>query len=68
MHHAVPRSQGGADVQDNLIALCSRCHEDWHRRDVVYSDILTTSQIAYVVMRKGASWLHRNYPSRPWPF
>ena len=26
LHHLVPRSQGGSDVADNIVPLCSDCH------------------------------------------
>jgi 5-methylcytosine-specific restriction protein A len=26
IHHIVPRSKGGADTIDNLVALCPNCH------------------------------------------
>ena len=29
-HHIVPKSQGGSDAADNLVALCANCHEDRH--------------------------------------
>lgn len=32
IHHIVPRSLGGQDVDENLIPLCNRCHDDVHRR------------------------------------
>jgi 5-methylcytosine-specific restriction endonuclease McrA len=30
IHHIVRRSQSGADCEDNLIVLCSECHEALH--------------------------------------
>lgn len=29
-HHIKPKSQGGSDEPDNLIEICSNCHEDRH--------------------------------------
>lgn len=29
-HHIIPRSQGGPDTPENLVGLCSNCHEDRH--------------------------------------
>ncbi len=29
-HHKVPKSLGGADTPDNLLNLCSGCHQDMH--------------------------------------
>jgi 5-methylcytosine-specific restriction endonuclease McrA len=30
VHHIVLRSQSGADIEDNLITLCSECHDQIH--------------------------------------
>jgi len=30
VHHIKPKSEGGADEIDNLIALCSSCHNEKH--------------------------------------
>ena len=27
IHHIIPRSEGGSDCEDNLMALCYRCHD-----------------------------------------
>jgi 5-methylcytosine-specific restriction endonuclease McrA len=32
MHHIIPRAQGGKDVAENLITLCSAHHRLWHKR------------------------------------
>jgi len=29
-HHLLPKALGGADDGDNLVRLCSNCHEDYH--------------------------------------
>lgn len=29
-HHVLLRSQGGDDVEDNIIPLCRACHTDYH--------------------------------------
>lgn len=29
-HHKVPKSLGGSDSRDNLVELCSGCHQDMH--------------------------------------
>lgn len=28
VHHIIPRSAGGKDIQDNLILLCDDCHDE----------------------------------------
>ena len=30
VHHIVLRSQSGDDIEDNLITLCSECHDQIH--------------------------------------
>lgn len=30
IHHVVAVSDGGADDESNLVALCRRCHLEWH--------------------------------------
>jgi 5-methylcytosine-specific restriction endonuclease McrA len=32
VHHVVPRARGGGHELDNLVTLCSGCHQAWHRR------------------------------------
>ncbi|MFQ5738310.1 MAG: HNH endonuclease [Acidobacteriota bacterium] len=32
VHHRNPRARLGGDVEQNLITLCARCHQDVHRR------------------------------------
>jgi 5-methylcytosine-specific restriction endonuclease McrA len=32
VHHLKSRTQTGSDVEQNLIALCARCHERLHRK------------------------------------
>lgn len=34
IHHAVKRSQGGSDEEQNLITLCPRCHALAHGTDL----------------------------------
>lgn len=33
LHHCVPRGQGGADKEENLICLCADCHALMHGLD-----------------------------------
>jgi 5-methylcytosine-specific restriction endonuclease McrA len=61
-HHIKERVYGGADVLDNLITLCSRCHDEWTYAEppaeVASFDIwLTLPPARYLV----ALWL------QPWP-
>ena len=30
VHHIIPLGDGGINEFDNLIALCKRCHDEWH--------------------------------------
>jgi hypothetical protein len=32
VHHIVPREKGGSNRPQNLVTLCSRCHQLWHER------------------------------------
>jgi hypothetical protein len=32
LHHVKPHVEGGANDQDNLVTLCSSCHDDVHRK------------------------------------
>lgn len=69
-HHLVRRSQGGDDVDANMIPLCgggtTGCHglaERRHRN--VLEKIranLTPEEESYVLERKGEAWLDRHYP------
>lgn len=69
-HHLVPRSQGGDDVEANLVGLCAPWDPSCHRL-VTENDAsalarlrwaLWPEEVAYVVERKGRDWLDRRYP------
>lgn len=32
VHHVIPRSMGGADVEQNMVLLCSTCHDAVHNQ------------------------------------
>lgn len=34
VHHIIFRSNGGSDTEDNLITLCSKCHQDIHAEKI----------------------------------
>lgn len=55
MHHLVPRSRGGDDVEANIVPLCLACHEKVTRNDVLTLRILAGSLLpdehAYVEKR-----------------
>jgi 5-methylcytosine-specific restriction endonuclease McrA len=36
VHHLQSRAQLGADVEENLITLCNRCHENVHRSSCAF--------------------------------
>ncbi len=36
IHHIVPRKQGGANTEENLITLCGACHRQAHRRPGIF--------------------------------
>lgn len=63
LHHLVPRSQGGDDVADNLVALCQSCHGRVFSRNAVplaaLAASLTDSEYAYVVGKLGEDAMSR---------
>jgi 5-methylcytosine-specific restriction endonuclease McrA len=69
-HHLVPRSQGGDDIDDNLVPLCgdgvSGCHGDVeaYRPGARHSlrIALTRQEVEYVTAKKGRAWLDNAYP------
>lgn len=71
LHHVVPKSVGGDDVPENLIPLCGSgttgCHgrvegRTGGARERVREE-LPQRVFAYVLLKKGAGWLDRHYPS-----
>jgi 5-methylcytosine-specific restriction endonuclease McrA len=70
-HHLVPRSQGGLDVEANIIPLCTACHLAFHQGTnwAYYASTirarLRLDEELYVVRQKGKAWLDRRYPSDP---
>lgn len=67
LHHIVPRSLGGDDVADNLVALCGDgtrgCHGLAEAREgetlAALADALTASERAYARSKLGAFALER---------
>lgn len=49
-HHIVYRSAGGTDTTDNLVTLCSGCHDDEHRNKL---QIDGNPDVALLFYRKG---------------
>lgn len=70
-HHLVPRSQGGGDVEENLVELCgdgtTGCHGDIEarRRGARHHlrSKLTVAQTAYIIGRTNRDWIERHYPT-----
>lgn len=70
LHHIVPRSQGGDDVEANLVEVCGSgttgCHGRIEARDADARSALraqfSSDEIGYVLDRKGAAWLDGAYP------
>lgn len=69
LHHLVPRSLGGDDVEDNLIPLCHEHHMAWEDRGKDWAlicagirDTLSTPELSYVIGKKGEQFLDRYYP------
>lgn len=73
LHHLVPRSGGGDDVEDNLVPLCGSgttgCHGKIESRDKEASRRLRANlskdEYEYVVRKKGWDWLDQRYPLEP---
>ncbi len=63
LHHLIARSQGGADCEGNIAALCSACHAKIEARDPVAGLALAVAlddlSYAYVVERFGESFFER---------
>lgn len=68
LHHVVPRSKCPSARWDlrNGLQLCGSCHGGWHSGyDVIYRDVLTSEEWAYVSSLGFDAWLDRHYPPRP---
>jgi len=69
-HHLIKRSQGGDDIDDNLVPLCGNgttgCHGRVEARDSntlhLLRHLLTPEEVAYCKAKKGEAWLDRMYP------
>jgi 5-methylcytosine-specific restriction endonuclease McrA len=66
-HHLVKRSQGGDDVDANLVPLCGYgCHGKVEAKDretlVLLRQKLRPDELDYIIVRKGEAWLDRMYP------
>jgi 5-methylcytosine-specific restriction endonuclease McrA len=66
-HHLVKRSQGGDDVDANLVPLCGYgCHGKVEAKDretlVKLRKALRPDEVDYIIVRKGEAWLDRMYP------
>jgi len=77
-HHLVPRSQGGDDVDENLVPLCgphhagglsmlAGCHRRITENEPAALELLRgrlwPEEEIYVAHRKGWAWLEQRYPS-----
>ncbi len=63
LHHLIHRSQGGSDVADCVVPLCSACHELVERRDpdacLALALSLSDREYAYVHDTFGESFFER---------
>lgn len=71
LHHLVPRSQGGGDVEENLFSIEHSLHlayEDkvpgWEFIGMMIREEMTEAQKAYVIGKKSEEFLNRRYPLR----
>jgi 5-methylcytosine-specific restriction endonuclease McrA len=64
-HHIVSREDHGDDVADNILPLCSWCHDQVTRRDASASRLLfenlTDAEYAYMIERGGEGYPERAY-------
>lgn len=54
-HHLVRRSQGGDDVPDNIVPLCTMCHRQIHDGNLSFGkmgQLLTESERRYVAEKR----------------
>jgi 5-methylcytosine-specific restriction endonuclease McrA len=58
VHHITFRSQQGADEADNLITLCSSCHDGVHKdvKDGQYGLVIRHNGEGWVVMSRRPDW------------
>lgn len=69
-HHIVPRSSFGKHAKDvhdaaNAMPLCHLCHQNHHTRGSegrVPRDLLTPSEIAFILKHKTHNWFSQWYP------
>lgn len=63
LHHLIARSQGGADTEANIVALCQRDHALIEARDpvagLILAGALTDLEYAYCVDHFGESFFER---------
>lgn len=52
-HHILLRSQGGDDVEDNILPLSRKPHRTYHDTGVLEGVTLTPEEVAYLVSKLG---------------
>jgi len=64
-HHVVSRQDGGDDLADNIVPLCSDCHDEVTRRIpsscACMLESLTEREWAYMIERGGEDYPERAY-------
>lgn len=65
-HHILLRSQGGDDVEDNILPLSTKAHRTYHDTGVLPGVKLTDAEYAYLVGKLGESGA-ADYISRKFP-
>jgi hypothetical protein len=62
-HHVIPRGQGGADSESNIVPLCADCHRRIEARDkeagLALALSLSDSEYAYAIEHGGEDVLER---------
>lgn len=62
-HHLISRARGGDDVEENIVPLCSTCHEAVSREERSALDVLaislTGAEYAYIIDKLGEGAMER---------
>jgi 5-methylcytosine-specific restriction endonuclease McrA len=64
-HHRLPKSKGGTDDPDNVVAMCRDHHEEFHNT----CGVITTSRMSTKVLQRvtNAKKWFKKYPRQKYP-
>lgn len=67
-HHILLRSQGGDDLEENVLPLSLRPHQTYHDKGVLPGAVLTEEERDYLVSKLGApgadDYIRRKFPAK----